>query len=388
MKRVTCIFCFIMSAIVFTACGSDGDGNDALSWQKMAPELRVTSDAGNSGDPSLSWSGSEFGVSWEDNRYGNNEILFARLSSSGVKISGDVRMSNDAAGSYNASLSWTGSEFGTSWEDSRHGNDEIYFAGVQYDSTISVLDTRVISFTSASLIPSLVWTGSEYGISWYDLRDSNAEIYFARLSNGGSKIGSDLRLTFDAAGSYNSSLSWTGSEFGVSWEDNRDGDYEIYFARVSASGNTVISETRITEDAAGSYDSSLAWTGSEYGVSWEDRRDGNAEIYFARISASGDTVGPDVRVTSDGANSYYPSLSWTGGGFGISWRDDRDGNAEIYFAWINPSGAKYGPDLRVTSDAGISNYSSLCWSGSVFGVAWEDDRDGNTEIYFARIGLR
>ena len=47
---------------------------------------------------------------------------------------------------------------------------------------------------------------------------------------------------------------------------------------------------------------------------------------------------------------------------------------------------KIGSDLRVTSDASLSDYPSLSWSGSEFGVSWHDSRDENNEIYFARIG--
>lgn len=48
-----------------------------------------------------------------------------------------------------------------------------------------------------------------------------------------AKLGSDLRVTSAASDSHYPSLSWTGSEFGMSWWDFRDGNYEIYFARIS-----------------------------------------------------------------------------------------------------------------------------------------------------------
>jgi len=52
--------------------------------------------------------------------------------------------------------------------------------------------------SSISEWPSLSWTGSEFGVSWYDDRDGNEEIYFARVSSAGAKIGSDLRVTNDS----------------------------------------------------------------------------------------------------------------------------------------------------------------------------------------------
>ena len=248
-------------------------------------------------------------------------------------------------------------------------------------------DLRVTSAANDGLYSSLYWTGSEFGVGWEDWRDGNPEIYFARVSAAGTKIGADLRVTSAAGFSWYPSLSWTGSEFGVSWDDNRDGNWEIYFTRVSAAGAKIGSDLRVTNNASSSGSPSLSWSGSEFGVSWHDSRDGNNEIYFSRVSAAGVKVGSDLRVTNDAHTSYNGPLSWTGSEFGMSWNDIRDGIWEIYFARVSAAGAKIGSDLRVTSAAPWSELPSLSWTGSEFGMSWDDGRDGNEEIYFARLGL-
>jgi len=362
--------------------------DEGVCWQKLGADLRVTNDAGTSEYTSLSWTGSEFGVSWQDRRDGNYEIYFARISSSGAKLGSDLRVTNDTSNSVIPSLSWTGSEFGVSWQDYRDGNYEIYFARISSSGAKLGSDLRVTNDARYSCYPSLSWTGSEFGVSWEDDRDLNWEIYFARISSSGAKLGSDLRVTNDASSSMHPSLSWTGSEFGMSWEDIRDRNYEIYFARVSSAGAKLGSDLRATNAAGASLYPSLSWTGSEFGVSWMDYGDGNWnwEIYFARVSSSGAKLGSDLRVTNAASDSGYPSLSWTGSEFGVSWEDFRDGNAEIYFALVSSADAKLGEDLRVTNDASSSELPSLSWTGSEFGVSWQDNRDGNVEIYFARIG--
>jgi hypothetical protein len=82
----------------------------------------------------------------------------------------------------------------------------------------------------------MVWTGTEYGVSWTDYRDGNHEIYFGQISAYGSKIGREVRLTFDPGSALAgpSSLAWAGSEYGVSWFDTRDGTAELYFARIGS----------------------------------------------------------------------------------------------------------------------------------------------------------
>jgi hypothetical protein len=371
------------------ACGFDplSFSSEITEPEKIGSDLRVTSDAGWSNSPSLSWTGSEFGVSWEDELDGNLEIYFARVSASGAKIGSDLRVTSDMNSSVNPSLSWTGSEFGVSWMDTRDGNWEIYFARLSVAGAKISTDLRITSEPSYSGYPSLSWTGSEFGVSWVDERNWPYIItYFSRISAAGAKIGADLRVTNAATDSVNPSLSWTGSEFGVSWEDGRDGNPEIYFVRLSEAGTEIGSDLRVTSDANWSFDPSLSWTGSEFGVSWEDYRDGvGSEIYFARVSVAGAKIGADLRVTSAASTSAFPSLSWTGSEFGVSWQDNRDGNDKIYFARVSATGAKIGFDLRVTSAAAYSLYPSLSWTGSEFGVSWVDGRDGNDEIYFARV---
>src|SRR4030042_958061 len=90
--------------------------------------------------------------------------------------------------------------------------------------------------------------------------------------------------------------------------------------------------------------------------------------------------GSDLRVTSAENDSYWPSLSWTGSEFGVSWFDSRDGNSEIYFARLDAAGVMQGSEIRITSDSGESMFPALAWTESEFGVAWFDARDGNPEI--------
>ncbi len=309
------------------------------------------------------------------------------ITPSAWKIGLDVRITNYVEYSSVSSLAWTGAEYGVSWEDDRDVfNREIYFARIDgYGNKIGS-DVRITNNDGTSGVPSLVWTGTEYGLSWYDDRDGNREIYFARLDASGNKISPDMRITNDVGSSWHPSLVWTGTEYGVSWYDDRDGNNEIYFARIDTSGNKIGSDMRITNAAERSRCHYLIWTGTEYAVSWNDLRDGNEEIYFARIDASGNKIGSDVRITNAAGNSLRPSLVWSDTEYAVSWSDYRAGYYEIYFARIDASGNKIGPDVRITN-IGDSILPSLVWTGTEYGVSWSDDRDGNDEIYFARIGV-
>jgi hypothetical protein len=351
-------------------------------------QLPVSDTSMDAGYPSVVWTGTEYGVAWHDNRDGNWEIYFARLDASGVLIGSEVRVTNDSAISGGPSLVWTGTEYAVAWRDERDGPAEIYFARIDASGSKVGSDVRVTNDSGYSSSPSLVWTGHEYGVAWHDDRDEvtdpNTEIYFARLHWSGNKIGSDQRLSNALGLSEYASLVWTGTEYAVSWHDGQYGDSEILLARIDSLGHEIGTERRVTNSAGGSEMSSIVWTGTTFGATWHDSRDGNWEIYFARLLSDGSRIGSDLRITNDTATSGYPDLIWTGGDFGIFWHDNRSGTWELFQAVINPEGVKVGGDAALTNDPAGSYAVSAKWTGTEYGLAWHDDREGNFEIYFTR----
>jgi len=350
------------------------EGCPPPGWQKIGNDVRITNAIYDSEQPSLVWAGTEYGVSWEDWRHGDPEIYFARIAANGTKIGGDVRITNYPSYRTSPSLAWTGTEYGVSWWDSEDLSYIIYFARIAANGTKLGPDVPITGNPYFLASPSLVWASTEYGMSWEDYRDFKFEIYFARIAANGTKIGADVRITSGPYDSNGPSLVWTGTEYGVSWYKG-----EIYFTRIAANGTKIGGDVQITNDPAYSWKPSLFWTGTEYGVSWDDYRDGNYEIYFARFTASGTKIGSDVRITNDPSWSEAPSLVWTGTEYGVSWYDD---GSDLYFARIAENGTKIGSDFQIAN----GDSPSLVWTGTEYGVSWSDNRDGNSEIYFARIG--
>ncbi len=391
MRQISLIFLFIifLSSCDYTLYNpfiniTNSNYNDSL---KVSGDLRITNNEYDSNQPSLIWTGSGYGVTWSDSRAGSTEIYFTRVDASGNKIDDDIRITNASSGSNYSSLVWIGTEYGIVWSDTRDGNPEIYFTRIDASGNKIGSDVRITNSTSTSNGPTLVWTGTEYGVCWVDNRDGNAEIYFTRISSIGLEATDDIRITNNTYSSNAPSLIWAGTEYGIAWSDTRDDNPEIYFARINASGVKQGSDIRITNESSTSIYPSLEWSGTEYGVCWQDFRygDGNYKNYFARINASGVKQGSDIRVSDDISVCSYPLLVKVISGYGISWTDQRDGDNELYFARIDASGNKIGTDIRITNNTASSDNVSLVWTGTEYGVCWDDDRDGNTEIYFARL---
>jgi len=352
---------------------------------KIGPDVRVTNDGGDSGRSSLAWTGRGYGVSWDDDRVGNAEIYVSGISETGVPIGSDFRVTNAAGGSWSSSLVWNGSVFEECWHDYFPGNSEIYCSQISEDCSSIGSIVRLTNDIAGSYWPSLVSNGSGFAVSWHDNRSGSYQIYLNFLSGMGVPLGSNIRITNSTGSSQMSSLDWTGARYGVCWEDDHDGNKEIYCSIVSDIGALIASDIRITDDIHNSRYPALAWNGAQHVVAWEDDRNGNKDIYLAYLSATGVVTSPNIQITFDPGNSSKPALVCTGTECGVAWEDDRHGDQEIFFAYL-PAGGLIGEEVRVTNAAGDSVEPSLVWNGSGFAASWSDNRDGNNEIYFAGIG--
>ncbi|ABN57143.1 MULTISPECIES: Ig-like domain-containing protein [Methanoculleus] len=107
-------------------------------------------------------------------------------------------------------------------------------------------------------------------------------------------------------------------------------------------------------------------------IVWEDDRNGNKDIYFGTVDEFRNkppltTTRVGERITSDDASQEKPSIS----GDYIVWQDDRNGNWDIYLYQRST-----GEETQLTTDTGDQ------WLPIVRGnyVAWYDDSSGDTKI--------
>jgi hypothetical protein len=290
-------------------------------------------------------------------------------------------------------------EYGLVWHDERSASlvYNIYMARVLGDGSLADGDTRVTNVIYFSLYPSLAWTGSEYAVAWHDQRSADfnwtPEIYFLRMSGTGDELMAETRVTNADRDSTYPSLVYTGSEYALAWSDSRAGGdrFEIYFVRLGSDGAPLSAEVLVSDTAGASRHPSLVFTGDGFALAWRDDVDGNNEIYFARLDMSGNRLGEVVRLTDSPEDSMAPCLSFNGTDLGLAWYDIRDGRPGVFFARVGLDGGMPAGPVRV-SDAFEApddpDRLDLEWSGeqSAHGLLWHDDRDGNLEIYFTLLG--
>jgi hypothetical protein len=138
----------------------------------------------------------------------------------------------------------------------------------------------------------------------------------------------------------------------------------------------------------------VASDGTVY-AAWEDLRNGNWDIYITKSIDDGDSwVAPDVPLSSGPGNQTYPSIVVDSQGtIHAVWQDDRNGDKDIYYANSTDFGLTWSPsNIRVSTDTisvGSPNRSQevpkiAVDSADVLYVVWQDARWNDNDIYFAK----
>lgn len=301
----------------------------------------------------------------------------------------EVRLTNDPGISYasynNARpIAANGDTIHVFFSDNRDGNDEIYYKRSTDNGNTWGNDIRLTNASNLSWCPSAAVSGSFVHLVWHDSRDGNEEIYYKRSTDAGLSWGTDIRLTNSTGYSGTPCLAISDSILHVVWEDKRDGNSEIYYKRSRDAGMSWESDIRLTNAIGISEIPSVSVSGNDVHVAWDDNRDLNYEIYYKRSTDGGLSWDSDIRLTENVLSSFFTCITSSENFVHIVWIDTRFGNDEILYKRSIDGGNTWSIDTRLTNASGTSEYPNIIANGSFLHLVWDDDRNPDYEIYYKR----
>jgi hypothetical protein len=223
--------------------------------------------------------------------------------------------------------------------------------------------------------------GNEVHVAWEDSRDGNSEIYTKRSTDGGVHWGSDVRLSQGPGGSIYPCIATMDSCVHLVWDDKRDGNWEIYYKRSLDYGATWSPDQRLTFTADTSLLPCLAVQGSDVHVVWGEGLEAS-RIWYKRSTNSGTDWSQDIPLSEDTSGSGEPSVAVFGSEVHVAWYNFAQG--QIYYKRSSDSGQLWTPDTCLTNSSFWAQCPSIAVSGPLVHVVWEDWRDGNAEVYYKR----
>ncbi len=271
------------------------------------------------------------------------------------------------------------------WTDNRSGEAEVYYKRSTDQGKTWGMDTRISDLGSASANPTIAVSGSVIHVVWNDDRDGNLEIYYKRSTDGGLTWGADTRLTNDSDVSQHPSLSVSGSNVHVVWYDDRTLNGQIFYIHSPDAGVSWDSEKQLESNENFSKITSVASSGSDVHVVWHSMNiiSGTDNLFYTHSTDDGLSWSSPEQLTND-LTCVYPSIAVSGSTVHVVWFDGRDGggSTEIYYKQSSDAGSTWGPDTRLSNNTGYSSYPFVMASGANVHLVWQDNPDSKINIYY------
>jgi hypothetical protein len=373
----------------------------AVQWDTNGVAI-CTADGAQSGSVIVNDGTGGTVIVWQDNRSGNYDIYAQRISANGTaQWTADGVAICTATGAQSSPAIVNDNTDGTIivWQDERNGTARIYAQRINAAGTVQWEPNGVAICTAGGAQSSPVVEWDDAGgatIIWQDERSGNADIYAQRISYTGAVLWTPDGVPICTAIGAQSSpaIGWTV----VTWIDERDGNADIYAQRISANGmlqwesNGVPVCTAIGAQTSPAIVYDGTWPVGMGGtiITWQDeRRNGDADIYAQRISATGvvDWTPNGVAICIAEGAQLFPTIvnAPFARGVIVAWQDNRSvTNSGIYAQRISSGGeVQWAPDgVALCAAIGNQEYPTIVADGAEGAiVTWQDDRNGNYDIY-------
>ena len=291
-----------------------------------------------------------------------------------------ISLTGTVAGGSGSAVVWTGDRYGVAWADRRDGNFEIYFALLDKDGKkMAPGDERITVRPGFSIYPSLTWTGKEFVLVWQDELASGDQftVLGQRIDLDGHLIGDIVSLTPGSNGDQGPTIAAGRRELALVWVRGDANDHRVMFQPLTYALKPKADAIDLTPGPLQGVGPTVVFNRSSYVTAFWDPRSGKRAVYGAVVSGDGLVLVPATNVTLSPGQSRDASLIALGDRVLFLYADDRDGNSgfELYARTLWADLGNLGPPVRVTHAAGesIDPHGAFATDGTVL-VLFRDDR--------------
>jgi hypothetical protein len=342
-------------------------------------------------------------VAWQESRNLETtsfDIYSQRLSVSPALANNgpEILVSTANRPQFAPALATNGADFFAAWQDDRDANVNTVF-GARLTAAGAVTDGNglmLVTGNNRENTPAVGRAGKIFGVFWSDSRSFGTDIELVRFTEVGTKLDATARAISNAVFSQASpAVTSSAGDYLVVWNDARNGiDRDIFAARVTATAvvrdPTGIPITTATGDQLVP---DIATNGTVSLVAWQDRRNGNFDIFAALIdNVTGAVTSSDILVCNAAGDQGRPRVAFDASSnqFLVVWSDGRvNDDVDVFGARVSIAGAVLDPNgVVIASAPNIQGAPRATFLGNTGLVVWEDRRlDGQGDIFGGRVRL-
>ncbi len=350
----------------------NGDDRRPAACVETSP-IRLTDEPGESRTADIVWDGASYWIAWINTPGGggpNWQAYHMQVASDGSILASTRPASSGARSASGVSIGLTAAGFAVAWIDSRTGSTATYLAGFDSTGTKLTVDQNIaggavpflvggntaigalvgmsfgiatppeftfgsgaIPLASAHSTKAITWTGSSFALvtSAADPtgQTTNA-LMFVQYDEAGMQIGSVARAGDISTSQTGAGMVWTGSGFGLVSLTGSSPTASLTFDRLDATGEPAIDRV-VLFPTGFTGDPDIAWNGETFGIVYTDETTGQVNVMFLEVDVDGQITSGPTLLGSGGRASQSPAIVWSGSAYGVAWQESVVDNAELFF---------------------------------------------------------
>ena len=256
------------------------------------------------------------------------------------------------------------------------------FLEVLLVNTVAAIEPKSIYFSEeinvsknngTSELPQVTAEGNNVYVVWQDETNGNYDVYFAYSPDNGRNFESVRNLSKNNGTSELPQVTAEGNNVYVVWQDDTNGNYDINFAYSSDNGKSFESVRNLSKNNGTSELPQVTAEGNNVYVVWQDNTTGNYDIIFKSSSTNGTNFKSTRNLSKNNGTSEYPQIESHKDVFYVAWKDRTTGTDRIYFKEgrrdISTNTAEFGALTKIDSNGNASN-PAISGRTNYFSIAW------------------
>lgn len=369
----------------------------------FSDEINLSNDNVLSSTPQVALSGNnDVYVIWL-NSTPTADVFFTKSTSADLDdFDAPINLSNTITGSISQQqIATSGNNVYVVWRNDTATADDIFFKrstdnGVSFSDEINLSTTTGI----AADAPQIATSGNNVYVVFKD----GPDIFFTNSTDNGATFDPDGPFNLSSGASpspaFTPQIVASGKNVYIVWRDGNTAAADDIFFRVSTdNGNTFnppltsaakkLSITGLNRPSG----PQIATSGTDVYVVWRDNGNGDFEMFFANSTDNGATFDPDgpFNLSNDDGESKNQKIKATGNNVYVTWENDPDSTGitgEILFRASTDNGNSFDPPFtavakNLSDNTGLSQLPQMATFDDSVYVFWQDKTlDANGDILF------